>query len=294
MASCKDNEQDQRVHGIAAAIRVVPDFPKKGIMFRDITTLLLNPKAFRNAVDLFVERYLGKDITVVAVGWQTEKCSTFHHSALCLRKIIHGTFLDWIATMNHNYDPLCPRSELQILALFVGLVVFTLHPGRGIEARGLIFGPPIALAIGAKFIPLRKPKKLPGEVISEKYDLEYGSDCLEMHVGAVQPGDRALVVDDLIATGGTLCAAMNLLERAGANVVEFACVIELPELKVCRDGFLLLPLHLLYHLVYCAIGALSLTSYLVNTSAMSTGIISTSANSASTSSIHGWASHASR
>ncbi|XP_042435464.1 uncharacterized protein LOC122021411 isoform X2 [Zingiber officinale] len=121
MASCKDNEQDPRVHGIAAAIRVVPDFPKKGIMFRDITTLLLNPKAFRNAVDLFVERYLGKDITVVAVGWQTEKCSTFHHSALCLRKIIHGTLLDWIATMNHNYD----------LALFVGLVVFTLHPGRG-------------------------------------------------------------------------------------------------------------------------------------------------------------------
>lgn len=180
MASCKDNEQDQRIQGIAAAIRVVPDFPKKGIMFRDITTLLLNPKAFRNAVDLFVERYLGKDITVVA----------------------------------------------------------------GIEARGLIFGPPIALAIGAKFIPLRKPKKLPGEVISEKYDLEYGSDCLEMHVGAVQPGDRALVVDDLIATGGTLCAAMNLLERAGADVVEFACVIELPELKG-RDKLRGKPLHIL-------------------------------------------------
>ncbi|XP_024985948.1 adenine phosphoribosyltransferase 4 isoform X2 [Cynara cardunculus var. scolymus] len=101
----------------------------------------------------------------------------------------------------------------------------------GIEARGFIFGPPIALAIGAKFVPLRKPKKLPGEVISEKYILEYGSDCLEMHVGAVESGDRALVVDDLVATGGTLCAAMNLLERAGAEVVECACVIEVPDLK---------------------------------------------------------------
>ncbi|KAJ0940549.1 putative adenine phosphoribosyltransferase [Helianthus annuus] len=80
-----------------------------------------------------------------------------------------------------------------------------------IFARGFIFGPSIALAIGAKFVPLRKPKKLPGEVISEKYVLEYGSDCLEMHVGAVTSGDRAIVVDDLIATGGTFCAAMNLL-----------------------------------------------------------------------------------
>ncbi|CAD5163870.1 adenine phosphoribosyltransferase 4-like isoform X1 [Musa acuminata AAA Group] len=167
MACGKDGEQDPRIGGIAASIRVVPDFPKKGIMFQDITTLLLDPKAFKNTVDLFVERYIGKDVSVVA----------------------------------------------------------------GIEARGFIFGPPIALAIGAKFVPLRKPRKLPGEVISEKYVLEYGTDCLEMHVGAVQPGDHALVVDDLIATGGTLCAAMNLLERAGAEVVECACVIELPELK---------------------------------------------------------------
>ncbi|KAG8662210.1 hypothetical protein MANES_01G077400v8 [Manihot esculenta] len=102
---------------------------------------------------------------------------------------------------------------------------------EGIEARGFIFGPPIALAIGAKFVPLRKPKKLPGEVIREEYVLEYGSDCLEMHVGAVNSGERALVVDDLIATGGTLRAAMNLLERAGAEVIECACVIEIPELK---------------------------------------------------------------
>ncbi|XP_057810965.1 adenine phosphoribosyltransferase 4-like isoform X6 [Salvia miltiorrhiza] len=101
----------------------------------------------------------------------------------------------------------------------------------GIEARGFIFGPPIALAIGAKFVPLRKPKKLPGEVFRQEYDLEYGSDCLEMHVGALASGERALVVDDLIATGGTLCAAMKLLECAGAEVVECACVIEIPALK---------------------------------------------------------------
>ncbi|XP_026455604.1 adenine phosphoribosyltransferase 1-like isoform X3 [Papaver somniferum] len=138
-----------------------------GIMFQDITTLLLDPKAFQDTIDLFVERYKNKDITVVA----------------------------------------------------------------GTEARGFIFGPPIALAIGAKFVPLRKPKKLPGEVISEEYTLEYGTDKLEMHVGAVQAGERALIVDDLIATRGTLCAGIRLLERVGAEVVECACLIELPELK---------------------------------------------------------------
>ncbi|KAI5439774.1 Adenine phosphoribosyltransferase 3, partial [Lathyrus oleraceus] len=159
--------QDPRLHGIKTKIRVVPNFPKSGIMFQDITTLLLDPKAFKDTIDLFVERYKGKNISVVA----------------------------------------------------------------GIEARGFIFGPPIALAIGAKFVPLRKPKKLPGKVISQEYILEYGSDCLEMHVGAVEAGERAIVVDDLIATGGTLCAAMDLLERVGAEVVECACVIELPELK---------------------------------------------------------------
>ncbi|XP_068641428.1 adenine phosphoribosyltransferase 5-like isoform X6 [Aristolochia californica] len=159
-----EEDGDPRLEAISAAIRVVPHFPKRGIMFQDITTLLLHPKAFKDAVDMFIDRYRDMHISVVA----------------------------------------------------------------GIEARGFIFGPSIALALGAKFIPLRKPKKLPGEVISESYDLEYGSDCLEMHVGAVQPGERALVIDDLIATGGTLCAAIRLL---GAEVVECACVIGLPELK---------------------------------------------------------------
>uniref|UniRef100_A0ACD6A2I0 Uncharacterized protein n=2 Tax=Avena sativa TaxID=4498 RepID=A0ACD6A2I0_AVESA len=158
---------DGRVERITSTIRVIPDFPKPGILFQDITTLLLDPQAFRDTTDLFVERYKDKGITVVA----------------------------------------------------------------GVEARGFIFGPPIALAIGAKFVPIRKPKKLPGEVISEEYSLEYGTDKIEMHVGAVQPNDRALIVDDLIATGGTLCAAAKLIERVGAEVVECACVIELPELK---------------------------------------------------------------
>lgn len=161
------NGDDPRLHHIKTTIGVVPNFPKPGIMFQDITTLLLDPKAFKDTIDLFVERYKSNNISVVA----------------------------------------------------------------GIEARGFIFGPPIALAIGAKFVPLRKPRKLPGQVISEEYELEYGRDCLEMHVGAVKTGEHALVVDDLVATGGTLCAAMNLLERAGAEVVECACVIELPDLK---------------------------------------------------------------
>ncbi|KAI0527510.1 hypothetical protein KFK09_003113 [Dendrobium nobile] len=160
-------ERKHRIAEIASSIRVIPDFPKPGVMFQDITTLLLDPKAFGDAVELFVERYRDQRISVVA----------------------------------------------------------------GVEARGFIFGPPIALAIGAKFVPLRKPKKLPGEVISEEYLLEYGADKIEMHVGAVQPTDRAIVVDDLIATGGTLRAAVKLLERVGAEVVECACVIELPELK---------------------------------------------------------------
>ncbi|KAF3794341.1 Adenine phosphoribosyltransferase 2 [Nymphaea thermarum] len=135
---------DPRLQTISDAIRVIPHFPKPGIMFQDITTLLLRPKAFRNAVDLFVDRYKDMNISVVA----------------------------------------------------------------GIEARGFIFGPSIALALGAKFVPLRKPKKLP-----EEYVLEYGNDCLEMHVGAVQPGERVLVIDDLVATGGTLGAAIRLLGR---------------------------------------------------------------------------------
>ncbi|XP_011036576.1 PREDICTED: adenine phosphoribosyltransferase 5 [Populus euphratica] len=162
---------DPRLQGISEAIRVVPHFPKPGIMFQDITTLLLDHKAFKDTVDIFVDRYRDMGISVVA----------------------------------------------------------------GVEARGFMFGPAIALAIGAKFVPLRKPRKLPGEVIAEAYELEYGTDCLEMHVGAVEPGERAIVIDDLVATGGTLSAAIRLLERMEAEVVECACVIGLREVKgQCR------------------------------------------------------------
>ncbi|XAR69390.1 Adenine phosphoribosyltransferase [Bertholletia excelsa] len=160
-------KDDPRLQAISDAIRVIPHFPKPGIMFQDITTLLLKPKAFKDTVDIFVDRYRDMGISVVA----------------------------------------------------------------GIEARGFIFGPPIALALGAKFVPLRKPRKLPGKVISEAYVLEYGTDCLEMHVDAVQPGERAVIIDDLVATGGTLSAATRLLERMEAEVVECACVIGLPEVK---------------------------------------------------------------
>ncbi|KAJ0256722.1 Adenine phosphoribosyltransferase 2 [Hirschfeldia incana] len=144
---------DPRLQAISDAIRVIPHFPKTGIMFQDITTLLLDPVAFKHVVDIFVERYKHMNISLVA----------------------------------------------------------------GVEARGFIFGPPIALAIG--------------KVISEEYELEYGNDRLEMSVEAVKSHERALVIDDLVATGGTLSASINLLERAGAEVVECACVVGLPKFK---------------------------------------------------------------
>ncbi|KAH6774143.1 adenine phosphoribosyltransferase 5 [Perilla frutescens var. hirtella] len=157
---------DPRLQAISETIRVIPHFPKPGIMFQDITPLFLNHKVFKDTVDIFVDRYKDMGISVVA----------------------------------------------------------------GIEARGFMFAPCIALAIGAKFVPLRKRGKLPGKVISEAYELEYGEDCLEMHVGAVQEGEKAVVIDDLVATGGTLSAAIKLLECMGAEVVECACVIGVPEL----------------------------------------------------------------
>ncbi|CAL9202343.1 unnamed protein product [Musa hybrid cultivar] len=280
MACGEDKEQDPRIQGIAASIRVVPDFPKKGIMFQDITTLLLDPKAFKNTVDLFVERYSGKNISVVAGEFfRNDKCILLIfdfcylymcvyvlsmvdcsrlHSFLASMLIMSVSVVGSSSFYQLQYGRLWNRNVFSVSAFpleklgkaccFLGCLFannndkvstrpllfgigFVFSIFTGIEARGFIFGPPIALAIGAKFVPLRKPRKLPGEVISEKYVLEYGTDCLEMHVGAIQPCDRALVVDDLVATGGTLRAAMNLLERAGAEVVECACVIELPELK---------------------------------------------------------------
>ncbi|MGD0864526.1 MAG: adenine phosphoribosyltransferase [Rhizomicrobium sp.] len=147
-------------------IRTIPDYPKPGIMFRDITTLLGNPRAFRRAVDELVQPYAGVRIDKVA----------------------------------------------------------------GIEARGFIMGGAVAHQLSTGFIPVRKKGKLPWKVLGEDYDLEYGKDRIEIHADAVNRGDHVVVVDDLIATGGTCFAAIKLLERAGAKVVGCLFVIDLPEL----------------------------------------------------------------
>ena len=149
-----------------SVIRTIPDYPKKGIMFRDITTLLGNPRAFRAAVDQLVQPYCGMKIDAVA----------------------------------------------------------------GMEARGFILGGAVAHQLGVGFIPVRKKGKLPHTVIGEDYQLEYGTDRVEIHTDAIKPGEQVLLVDDLIATGGTAAAGIRLLERAGAKVVGCAFVIDLPEL----------------------------------------------------------------
>src|SRR5438874_2689746 len=144
-------------------IREIPDFPKPGILFYDITTLLKDAAGFRAVID----------------GLKT-----------------------------HYEDA------------GVDLVI-------GIEARGFIFAPALAYALGAGFIPVRKPKKLPGERLSVTYDLEYGSDTLEVHKDAIGDGHRILIVDDLLATGGTACATARLVEKAGGRVAGLGFVIEL-------------------------------------------------------------------
>jgi len=148
---------------LAALIRDVPDFPKPGILFKDITTLLRDGPAFKAAIDDLLARVRGKQADVVV----------------------------------------------------------------GMESRGLIFGAPIAYALGVGFVPVRKLGKLPSEVVSVEYDLEYGSATLEMHRDAITPGQKVLIVDDLLATGGTAAAAVRLLQEGGAEVAGCAFVVEL-------------------------------------------------------------------
>jgi len=150
----------------STVVRSIPDYPKKGIIFRDITTLLGNARAFRRAVDELVQPYAGLQIDKVA----------------------------------------------------------------GIEARGFILGGAVAHQLSIPFVPVRKKGKLPWNTIGEDYELEYGTDRVEIHVDAVQKGENILVVDDLIATGGTALAAIKLIESAGAKVVGASFVIDLPDL----------------------------------------------------------------
>lgn len=151
---------------LKAKIRDIPDFPKPGILFKDITPVLQDPLSLRLAVDHLHRPFVGQGITAVA----------------------------------------------------------------GMEARGFIFGSLVAWQLGVSFIPLRKPGKLPYAVKSIQYDLEYGSATLEVHTDAVQDGDRVLIVDDLLATGGTALASCELLEDLGAEVVACAFMVELDAL----------------------------------------------------------------
>eukprot|EP01027_Heterolobosea_sp_BB2_P014487 GEZU01020804.1.p1 GENE.GEZU01020804.1~~GEZU01020804.1.p1 ORF type:complete len:181 (+),score=50.32 GEZU01020804.1:78-620(+) len=158
---------DPRLENIKSLIRTVPDFPKPGIQFKDITTLLKDPTGFKQCIDIFVERYRDQKVDVIV----------------------------------------------------------------GIESRGFILGAAIAYALGVGFVPLRKPGKLPGKTESLEYILEYGSDKLEIHTDAIAQGSRCVIVDDLIATGGTLECGCKLVEKVGGVVVEAALIAELPELK---------------------------------------------------------------
>ena len=151
---------------IAKLIRTIPNYPKEGIMFRDITTLLKDPQGFKTTINMLVDKY---------------KNSEF----------------DYIA---------------------------------GIEARGFILGAALAYALNKGFIPVRKKGKLPGKTITQSYDLEYGSDTIEIHHDSLYPGAKVLLIDDLIATGGTAIGAITLIEKAGGKVFETAFVVDLPEL----------------------------------------------------------------
>lgn len=158
--------QDTVSDELLAAIRTIPDYPKKGIIFRDITTLLGNARAFRRAVDALVQPWAGSKVDQVA----------------------------------------------------------------GIEARGFILGGAVAHQLSAGFVPIRKKGKLPHETVRIAYSLEYGLDEMEMHKDAITPGDKVILVDDLIATGGTAEAATKLLLQMGAVVVAACFIVDLPDL----------------------------------------------------------------
>jgi adenine phosphoribosyltransferase len=161
---------------IKSKIRTIPDHPKKGIMFRDITTLIKDPVGFKLVIDTLTQRYI-KNI--------------------------------------NDFD----------------IIV-------GIESRGFIIGGALAYTLGKGFVPVRKKGKLPAETISHEYALEYGTDTIEIHKDAINKGDRVLVIDDLLATGGTALATAALIEKLGGRVVEMAFIVDLPDVggsKKLRD-----------------------------------------------------------
>ncbi|WCL47567.1 adenine phosphoribosyltransferase [Leptospira sp. GIMC2001] len=161
---------------IKSKIRTIPDYPKPGIMFRDITSLLIDPEGLTLTIGTFVNRYQNSGITKVA----------------------------------------------------------------GIEARGFIFGAALAFQLGVGFVPIRKKGKLPGLTVSQEYELEYGTDKIEIHKDAISKGDKILIMDDLVATGGTLGAAIQLVQKLDGEVFEAGVIVDLPDLggsKKIEDDF---------------------------------------------------------
>lgn len=169
------------MRALKAKIRNIPDFPKKGVQFKDITTLLADPASFQRAIDLIAHRHYAKGIEAVI----------------------------------------------------------------SVEARGFVMGAALAYKLGAGVILVRKPGKLPSKTISASYDLEYGTDKLEIHADAVRRGMRVLIADDVLATGGTVSAVANLLERLGADIVECCFLAELAFL----NGRAKLPNHKIFSLL---------------------------------------------
>jgi 5'-methylthioadenosine phosphorylase len=159
--------EEEKIKIIKNKIRTIPDFPKPGIMFRDITTLLKDPEGMKKTIEIFYERYKDKKIDVVV----------------------------------------------------------------GIESRGFIIGGILACRLNSGFVPIRKKGKLPAEKETEEYMLEYGTDSIEIHRDAIKPGQKVLLIDDLIATGGTAEAACKLIERLGGEIIEVASIVDLPDLK---------------------------------------------------------------
>jgi adenine phosphoribosyltransferase len=164
---------------IKSKIRTIKDYPKKGIMFRDITTLLKDPVGFRLVIDNITQRYI---------------------------------------TGKVDFDTIV-----------------------GIESRGFILGGALSYTLGKGFVPIRKKGKLPGKTVKQKYELEYGTDIIEIHKDAIKKGDKVLLIDDLLATGGTALASAALIEKLGGKIVEMAFIVDLPDVggskRLKRKGY---------------------------------------------------------